>query len=90
MRALYGDNSFPCGPLPVRLAHPSNGCGSIRNAFGLGSLEGALVVTLRGGCSFEDKAMNVQAAGGVGILVVNGNALSLERDSAPLFRMPAS
>lgn len=34
-------------------------------------LSGAIVLVTRGACSFVEKAINVQAAGAVGIVVIN-------------------
>ena len=67
MRAEYG-------PLPtcirkyVRVVVPFNACGNIKNAK---ALKGHYAIVLRGGCNFIDKTRAVQAAGAVGLIVIN-------------------
>ena len=47
-------------------SQPADACVSLE-----GPLSGAIVLVTRGGCSFLEKAINVQAAGAIGIVVIN-------------------
>lgn len=60
-------------PLRVLLdaASPFNGLSQACTPFTAGSLQGAIALITRGTCDFSVKLRNVQAAGGVGALVVN-------------------
>jgi hypothetical protein len=66
---------------PLILAEPLEGCRGIRNA---ALLRGAMVVMNRGRCSFVDKAMAADAAGAVGLVVLNmveaGELLTMSGD----------
>jgi len=77
-RAVKGD--FGVGPVtaPLRVltdvASPFNGLALACNPFAAGSLAGSVALISRGACSFSVKLRNVQAAGGVGAIVVNNAA----------------
>ena len=74
-RAVKGD--FGAGPVtaPLRVladaASPFNGLSLACNPLAAGSLAGTVALISRGNCSFSIKLRNVQAAGGVGAIVVN-------------------
>jgi subtilisin family serine protease len=74
-RAVKGD--FGAGPVtaPLRVladtSSPFNGLSLACNPFTAGSLDGAIALISRGICDFTVKLRNVQAAGGVGAIVVN-------------------
>jgi subtilisin family serine protease len=74
-RAVKGD--FGVGPVTSTLrvladsASPYNGLSLACNPFTAGSLTGTVALISRGSCSFSSKLRNVQAAGGVGAIVVN-------------------
>jgi hypothetical protein len=55
------------------LSDPENACTSLRwsNATALSPFAGAIVLAVRGNCSFVTKAMNIQAAGAVGAVIGN-------------------
>lgn len=54
---------------PLVLTQPRNACGSyLENA---AMIRGAIAVVLRGNCGFIDKAMAADAAGAVGVVVLN-------------------
>eukprot|EP00878_Enallax_costatus_P019616 GHUV01020699.1.p1 GENE.GHUV01020699.1~~GHUV01020699.1.p1 ORF type:complete len:1177 (+),score=371.08 GHUV01020699.1:336-3866(+) len=54
---------------PLVMAIPSHACGTkLQNA---AMVRGAIAVILRGGCSFLDKAMAAEAAGAVGVVILN-------------------
>lgn len=61
------------GPLQVLAdaASPPNGLSLACNPFTAGSLTGNVALISRGACSFSVKLRHVQAAGGVGAIVVN-------------------
>ena len=68
---------FGAGPVtaPLRVlldaASPFNGLAQACVPFTAGSLNGAIALISRGTCDFSAKLRNVQAAGGVGAVVVN-------------------
>ncbi|WIA37908.1 hypothetical protein OEZ86_001285 [Tetradesmus obliquus] len=66
---------------PLVLAEPLDGCKGLRNA---ALLRGAVAVVGRGRCSFLDKAMVADAAGAVGLVVMNtappGELLTMSGD----------
>ena len=69
---------LPGGALNIHVATPRDACGP------LGPLpEGSVVVTVRGGCGFGDKAINSQAAGASAFVVV-------DRPDAALLRIGAT
>ena len=74
-RAVKGD--FGAGPVtaPLRVltdtSSPFNGLSLACSPFTAGSLYGATALISRGTCDFTVKLRNVQAAGGVGAIVVN-------------------
>jgi subtilisin family serine protease len=74
-RAVKGD--FGVGPVtaPLRVlvdaANLPNGLSLACDPFAAGSLAGSVALISRGTCSFSVKLRNVQAAGGVGAIVVN-------------------
>jgi minor extracellular serine protease Vpr len=74
-RAVKGD--FGSGPVtaPLRVltdtTSPYNGLSQACAAFTVGSLQGVIALITRGTCDFTVKLRNVQAAGGVGAIVVN-------------------
>ena len=74
-RAVKGD--FGAGPVtaPLRVladaASLFNGLSLACNPLAAGSLAGTVALISRGNCSFSIKLRNVQAAGGVGAIVVN-------------------
>jgi subtilisin family serine protease len=80
-RAVKGD--FGAGPVtaPLRVladaASPSNGLSLACQPFTAGSLNNSVALISRGGCAFSIKLRNVQAAGGVGAIVVNNAAGSI-------------
>ena len=55
----------------IDVASPFNGLSLACSPFAAGSLTGTIALISRGVCDFTDKLRNVQAAGGVGALVVN-------------------
>lgn len=77
-RAVKGD--FGAGPVTaplralVEVASPANGLSLACDPFAPGSLSGTVGLVSRGACSFSTKLRNVQAAGGVGAIVVNNTA----------------
>lgn len=73
LRAEFGA-SPTCARRRLEIADPMHGCGELNREV----LAGTFVVAVRGHCTFVDKARNVQAAGGVGLLVLN-NAQHLVR-----------
>ena len=77
--ALFGAE-YPCNWGPVRLADPRQACSSLNETV----LRDSWVLVDRGGCNFADKALQVQAAGGAGLLLVNDSP-----EIADLVRMPA-
>lgn len=48
------------------VAQPADACGSLQ-----APLDGAIVLVSRGACSFVEKAINAQAAGAIGIVVID-------------------
>ncbi|KAF6252883.1 glycoside hydrolase [Scenedesmus sp. NREL 46B-D3] len=89
--AEWGGRGASCASLPAAsympraaplvLAEPLHGCKGLRNA---GLLRGALAVATRGGCSFVEKATAADAAGAVGVVVLNtlppGELLTMSGD----------
>ncbi|MEW5301076.1 MAG: hypothetical protein WDW36_003957 [Sanguina aurantia] len=85
----------PCMNVPVthgRLvwSHPRHGCSShVMGASSgvLESLEGAVAMIERGGCSFTTKALVAQQAGAIGVIIVNtldeGELVSMSGDPDP-------
>jgi len=77
-RAVKGD--FGAGPVTASLrvlvdvASPPNGLSLACNPIAAGSLSGTVALISRGACSFSTKLRNVQAAGGLGAIVVNNAA----------------
>ena len=77
-RAVKGD--FGPGPVtaPLRVlgdaTNTVNGLALACGPFGSGSLANAVALISRGSCSFSTKLRNVQAAGGLGAIVVNNAA----------------
>ena len=77
-RAIKGN--FGAGPVTALLrvlgdnANTVNGLSRACDPFGAGSLSGTVALISRGTCSFSTKLRNVQAAGGVGAIVVNNVA----------------
>lgn len=67
VRAEFGQRPS-CKPLKIITASPSNACGAFSNER---SMRGRYVLVDRGMCTFLDKASNVQAAGGVGMILLN-------------------
>ncbi len=55
---------FVAGALAI--SEPADACVSLK-----APVSGAIMLVLRGGCSFVEKAINVQAAGAVGMVVIN-------------------
>lgn len=84
MAAVFGihpddtDISFS----PLVLVKPEFGCWNIENEE---ELQGAIVLTLKGNCSYFDKAWNIASLGGSGIIVGN----NIENDST-LIKMQKS
>jgi subtilisin family serine protease len=80
-RAVKGD--FGAGPVtaPLRVltdtSSPFNGLSLACNQFTAGSLSGSVALISRGSCAFSTKLRNVQAAGGLGAIVVNNAAGSI-------------
>eukprot|EP00698_Gefionella_okellyi_P022927 TRINITY_DN7693_c0_g1_i1.p2 TRINITY_DN7693_c0_g1~~TRINITY_DN7693_c0_g1_i1.p2 ORF type:complete len:1029 (-),score=261.30 TRINITY_DN7693_c0_g1_i1:3301-6387(-) len=75
LAAVPGDFG-PIGVVPVTAnivnGSPNSGCSTMASA------EGKIVVVQRGGCTFLQMALNVQAAGGVYLVVVsNGGVLQM-------------
>jgi hypothetical protein len=66
---------LPEGPLRVVVANPLDACEPLRNSAEV--LQGALVVTSRGGCGFGDKALAIQDAESSAMVVIDrpGSAL---------------
>eukprot|EP00929_Paragymnodinium_shiwhaense_P077468 TRINITY_DN39894_c0_g1_i9.p1 TRINITY_DN39894_c0_g1~~TRINITY_DN39894_c0_g1_i9.p1 ORF type:complete len:917 (-),score=194.63 TRINITY_DN39894_c0_g1_i9:78-2828(-) len=71
--AAFGPSLPPAGQAgihgPLMVAEPIQGCEPLRNF--LPPPAGAWVVVERGSCSFWEKVMNVQRAGGVGAIIFN-------------------
>ena len=63
--ASYGVTTFDV-TAPVVLAEPNDLCTPITN-----DVAGKIVLVDRGGCTFESKALRVQTAGGVGLIIAN-------------------
>ena len=57
-----------CGELPVVIADPPHGCGKLKNA---ADVEGKILVSDRGECSFQSKQAWAAAAGAKTLLVAN-------------------
>lgn len=77
LRAHFSNKSIPIGSLPMRLASPTDAC-TIDDSEEIAS---TVAITLRGNCSFVDKAGNLSAAQVAGIIVVN--------NSSEMFQMAA-
>jgi len=77
LRAHFSNKSLPIGSLPIRLASPTDAC-TIGDSEEIAS---TVAITLRGNCSFVDKAGNLSAAQVAGIIVVN--------NSSEMFQMAA-
>jgi subtilisin family serine protease len=77
-RAVKGDFGVDAVTAPLRVlgdaASPFNGLSLACSSFTAGSLAGSVALISRGACSFSTKLRNVQAAGGVGAIVVNNTA----------------
>jgi hypothetical protein len=67
MRAAFGPLPS-CVRNPLRVVQPFNACGAITNA---NQLKGVYALVMRGECNFIDKTRAVQAAGAVGLIVIN-------------------
>jgi hypothetical protein len=72
--AVFGPKDFDLtGALVVGSdgmgANPTDGCTALTN-----TVTGKIVVVDRGNCSFKTKALNIQNAGGIGMLLVNNQA----------------
>jgi subtilisin family serine protease len=88
-RAVKGD--FGAGPTNGLLrvlgdsANTVNGLSLACNPFTSGSLAGTVALISRGSCSFSVKLRNVQAAGGVGAIVVNNapGVIVMGQDGTP-------
>lgn len=63
MSCVYIDE-IAAGALAI--SEPADACVSLE-----APLSGAIMLVLRGGCSFVEKAINVQAAGAIGMVVIN-------------------
>ena len=77
LRAHFSNTSIPIGSLPLKLSSPADAC-TIDDSE---TIAGTVAVTLRGNCSFIDKAGNLSAADVAGIIVVN--------NSTEMFQMAA-
>lgn len=70
----------PAVTAPLALATPANGCTAISG------VSSAIALVDRGACSFSTKIRNAQAAGAVGVIVVNnvaGDPAAMSRDGTP-------
>lgn len=79
VQGLFGRNTS-CSLAKLVKAEPFDGCTGFTNA---AAIPNSIVVVQRGGCTFVDKAMNIQNAEGVGMVVVNdyGRAVRMPRVS---------
>ncbi|HWQ57357.1 MAG TPA: S8 family serine peptidase [Bryobacteraceae bacterium] len=66
--ALFGDGPRPAAPVIAPLRDTGGQYCALPPA---GSLQGAVALIERGGCSFIDKVLNAQDAGAVGVVIVN-------------------
>jgi uncharacterized protein (TIGR03437 family) len=68
-----GDSNLPTGALTLPLidVSQSGNDGLACAALPAGSLAGAMALVIRGSCTFEAKAINVENAGGLGIVIMN-------------------
>ena len=70
--AAAGHTGWPCCPLRVVLVEPRNACGRLQPPLSSAlSLTGALAVSVRGGCTFVDKAMQLQEANAAAVVICN-------------------
>jgi minor extracellular serine protease Vpr len=71
-KAVFGDGPKPASPFtaPVRDVSKLDGSGLACSSLAAGSLAGTIALVQRGTCTFLAKAVNVQAAGAVGLIVV--------------------
>jgi minor extracellular serine protease Vpr len=73
----------PAVTAPLSIAAPPDGCTAFTNASAVG---GTLALIDRGTCSFSSKIRNAQAAGAVGVVMVNnqpGDPVAMGRDGTP-------
>ena len=73
----------PAVMAPLVIAAPDNGCTALTNA---SAVSGSLALVDRGTCSFSTKIRNAQAAGAVGVVVVNnqpGDPVAMAQDGTP-------
>jgi uncharacterized protein (TIGR03437 family) len=77
--ALFGNGPRPDRPLSgrIRTAESAGNDGFACDAFPAGALSGVLVLVRRGNCDFEDKVVNTQAAGAMGVVVANRSGRDL-------------
>lgn len=75
INAVFGDSAKPAKPLtaPLRDVAALDGSGVACGTLTAGSLTGAIALVQRGTCSFAAKAINVLAAGAVGMIAVAGD-----------------
>lgn len=66
--ALFGDGPRPAAPVSAPLRDTGGQYCALPTA---GSLQGAVALIERGGCSFIDKVLNAQDAGAVGVVIIN-------------------
>ncbi|XP_076352993.1 ER degradation-enhancing alpha-mannosidase-like protein 3 [Tachypleus tridentatus] len=67
----------------VVVAQPLRACGTINNK---GAVKDKLIIVERGDCMFVEKARNIEAAGGIGGLVLDNNPETSSK-SSPMFAM---
>jgi len=66
--ACNGINVCICIAGVVIIAEPADACGPLTNAQ---ELSGAVLLVDRGSCSFMEKALNVERAGALGVIVID-------------------
>ncbi|MDQ3969258.1 MAG: S8 family serine peptidase [Thermoproteota archaeon] len=87
--AALGDfNNFGIVTAPYTVTSPANGCTAISTA-----LSGKIALIDRGVCSFSTKIRNAEAAGAIGVLVVNnvaGDPSAMAHDGLTFPTIPAA
>lgn len=87
--AALGDfNNFGTVTAPYTVTTPANGCTAISTA-----LAGKIALINRGACTFATKVRNAEAAGAIGVLVVNnvaGDPVAMAHDGGAFPTIPAA
>jgi len=77
LTAKFG-TPVPANSLNLVVADPPKACQELTNA---ADVKGKAVLMERGGCTFTDKAVNVQAAGGFAAIMINSQPTLLRMDA---------